>query len=141
MTLDVIDFYTRKKLNTHPLFSVTMTETEFTMLVEHNGRMKEFVLVVPKKYAFKRTILKYEDFKALKLREYNVLSDFIVNNKSLAQVKWHLSDKEVEELVAGLEHCLIENYAVCGFMKRLVLTTMGKLDLILARNNFKWRQI
>ena len=133
MTIEVIDFYTRKKISTHPSFSITMSETEFTLLVEHNKKVREFTLNVPKKYQYKSTLFNYCDFKPLKLKEVNVLTDFIRNNRAHVQTKWNLSDTEVRELPRAIELCLVMNFTNCSFIKKIVMMCIAKLSLALVR--------
>ena len=133
MPITVLDFYTRKKISTHPSFSITMTETEFTMLVEYEGEIREWVLSVPKKYPYKSSLFNPSDFKQIKLKEFNVLSDFIKNNERMVSEKWKLSDKTIKELPKALELCLIMNYTDCSLLKKIVLMCIAKLDLALVR--------
>ena len=76
MTLDVLSFYTKRKLKTQDS-NVVVTSTYFHILVKQGEKVRELVAFIPKKYSFERT-LNSADYDQEKLKEYNVLFDFLV---------------------------------------------------------------
>ena len=121
MTIKVFDFRTTGRLSVNACCDALMQGATFVMLVDKDGTFKEFMVTIPKKYHFV-SITQPREYNVGKSREYDVLKDFIVDNKQMICDKWNLSNEEYEELLEGLYVCLIEEYGkFSNFMKRIIL--------------------
>lgn len=117
MSLKVHNFYTKDKLSTNRYSNVLMNNADFYILIEHEGKFRELVLQVPKKYHYERRVF-YGNFQVQKANEYNVLVDYIESNKGLIIPKWHLEEGEYEDLMDGLKLCLVKGYSLCSDFER-----------------------
>lgn len=119
MSLKVHDFNIKDKLSTNRYSNVLMQNCDFYILVSSNGKFRELVLQVPKKFHYERHVA-YSIFQQQKVDEYNVLVDYIQNNKNLIIAKWHLEEGEYEDLMDGLEIHLLRQYSICSDFERSV---------------------
>lgn len=113
MTIEVFDFYTKEKLNVDKRHRLLLSNALFYVLLEVDGKSKEFSIQVPKKFHYDR-FYRYCDFVHGKVVEFSILIDFIKNNKELVQSKWCLTDKEYYRLITQLEYTFIRNYHIKG---------------------------
>ena len=121
MTIKVFDFRTTGKLSVNASCDALMQGATFIMLVDKDRQFKEFMVTIPKRYHF-ITLTSPANFLTGKTKEYDVLKDFILDNKSMLCDKWKLSKSEYEELLEGLWICLIEEYSkYSSFVKWLML--------------------
>ena len=121
MTIKVFDFRTTGKLSINGCYDALVNGAHFIIMVDKDGSFKEFSVTIPKRYHFV-LLTDHKEYKPNKAREYDVLKDFIMDNKSMLCEKWNLSEEEYEELLEGLYECLIEEYGkFSGFMKRIML--------------------
>ena len=100
-----------------------MSSATFYVLVNFKGTFKEFVFQIPKKYHYETALFDYVDFATNKLLEYNVLVDYIKNNKIAIREKWNLSENEFAELIDGLKLVLIRDFSTCGLVRKIFLKT------------------
>ena len=108
MTIKVFDFRTTGKLSAN-CYDALINSVTFVMMIDKDHSFKEFTVTIPKRYHF-ISLTKGSDYIVGKAREYNVLKDFIVNNKDMLCEKWGLNNIEYEELLEGLYECLIVEY-------------------------------
>ena len=121
MTIKVFDFRTTGKLSINGCYDALVNGAHFIIMVDKDGSFKEFSVIIPKRYHFV-LLTDHKEYKPNKAREYDVLKDFIMDNKSMLCDKWKLSNSEYEELLEGLWICLIEEYGrQPEFVKRLML--------------------
>ena len=133
MAVKVIDFHIKDTLRVHDIQAILMKEAKFTLLVEINRKTKELVVLVPKKFHFRKRPDLVNKFKYKKLREYEVLTDYLVTNKEVIQCKWHLSSDDFTELMLGLRLCLYRNYSLQAGLKKIFMVGKGMLDLFVLR--------
>ena len=105
MTLNVLSFYTKQKLKIQDS-STLVTGVYFHILVEQDEKIRELVAFVPKRYSFKRT-LNSPEYDQEKMKEYNVLFDFLTEARDRILPKWHISEGDLVELLLGLRLCLL----------------------------------
>lgn len=120
MALKVHSFCIKDKLSTNRYHNLLMSTALFYVLISEEGRFRELSLNVSKKFHYKRFV-GYGDFPIDKADEYNVLVDFILNNKGLVKEKWHLTEESLEELLEGLKLVLIKDYGTCSGFRKLML--------------------
>lgn len=124
MALKVLDFYVANKLSSNKFGKLLMQDALFCIMAEVHGVVKELATIVSKKYHYKE----YKtcgDFIPQKVNEYNVLMDFLIYTKSRIKERWDLSEGEYQDLIKGLEICLIEKYSKCSPLKRVLLLGQG----------------
>lgn len=134
----VTNFYTKGSCRIHNIHALTMSEVTFIISTSFFGRQKDLEVHIPKKYKFKRdfSIYSYVGFK--KGTEYNLLIDYLKQERQDLKVKWFICDETYDELLIGLKICLLENYAEgLGFFKKGVL--IGREVLKLLGLKLKWR--
>ena len=122
----VTDFYTKGNCRIHNTCALTMSEVTFIISTGFVGRQKDLELHIPKKYKFKRdfSVYSYVGFK--KATEYNLLIDYLKQERQDLKVKWFICDDTYDELLTGLKICLLENYAEgLGPFKKRVLMLLG----------------
>ena len=120
MTIRVFDFRTTGKLSTN-CYDALVNNATFVMMIDHNGAFKEFTVTIPKRYHF-ITLTQPREYIPNKAKEFDVLKDFIVDNKQMLCDKWKLNEREYEELLEGLQECLILEYGKFSkFMKAVLL--------------------
>ena len=121
MSIKVHNFCTKDKLSTNRYHNILMQAAVFYITVsDDSGNFRELALNVVKKFHYERHV-SYGNFDTAKANEYNVLVDFIINNKKNVIEKWHLEEGEYEDLLEGLKMCLIRYYATCSGFERLLL--------------------
>ena len=120
MALEVLSFYTKRKLKTQDAIHLVMTSTYFHVLIRQGKKIRELIAYIPKKYTY-RDILKSKEFDKEKLKEYNVLLDFLKEAKERVMLKWHISEESFEDLLLGLKLCLIEHDCTAAPFKKLLL--------------------
>lgn len=120
MTLKVHNFYIKDKLSTNRYHNLLMANALFYILISENGRFRELSLQVAKKFRYDRFV-GYGNFSIEKADEYNVLVDFITNNKAAIKEKWHLDEGSFSDLLDGLKIVLIRNYSTCSGLHRILL--------------------
>ena len=108
MTIKVFDFRTTGKLSAN-CYDALINSVTFVMMIDKDHSFKEFMVTIPKRYHF-ISLTKGSGYIVGKAREYDVLKDFIVNNKDMLCEKWGLNNIEYEELLEGLYECLIIEY-------------------------------
>ena len=113
MAVEVFDFYTKEKLNVDKKHNLLMSNALFYVLLEVNGKSKEFSVQVPKKFHYER-FYKYSDFVRGKVVEFSILIDYLKCNKEVMKSKWCLSDKDYYRLLTQLEYAFIKNYHTKG---------------------------
>lgn len=123
MTLKVYDFHTKDKLSTNKYHNILMNSAMFFVLVSKDGKFKEFTFQIAKKYHYEPTYFNYVDFNINKVLEYNVLYDFIKNNKKLLCERWDLTEDEYIELKEGLKLVLIKEFSTCSIPRKVILET------------------
>ena len=133
MTIKVHNFYTRDKLSTNRYHNILMSSAIFYILCAKDGHYKEFSCQIPKKYHYENIFFNYVDFPQNKINEFNVLSDFIKNNKTALIEKWGLSKDEYCELKYELKLCLIKAYSTCSFPRRVILEATVLFNLFVNR--------
>ena len=120
MTIKVFDFRTVGKLSAN-CYDALVNNATFVMMIDHNGAFKEFTVTIPKRYHF-ITLTQPREYIPNKAKEFDVLKDFIVDNKQMLCDKWKLNEREYEELLDGLQECLILEYGKFSkFMKAVLL--------------------
>ena len=120
MTIKVFDFRTVGKLSAN-CYDALVNNATFVMMVSHDGEFKEFSVTIPKRYHF-ITLTERKKYIPNKAKEFDVLKDFIVDNKQMLCDKWKLNEREYEELLDGLQECLILEYGKFSkFMKAVLL--------------------
>ena len=120
MTIKVYDFRTIGKLSINGCYDSLVNSATFIMMVDKDGQFKEFSVIIPKRYHFV-LLTDYKQYKPNKAREYDVLKDFIVDNKEMLCDKWDLSDEEYKELLEGLYECLIEEYGKFSDLAKCIM--------------------
>lgn len=119
MPLEVIDFYIKEKVHTTP-FRVLVNSASFLICVLEDKVTKGLEVTVPAKYKFSRFLIsKNYDQEALK--QYNILVDYVLNNKKQLKDKWCLTNKRYDELLYGLRLCLAEKYSKGNLFKRIFI--------------------
>ena len=121
MTLKIHDFYAKDKLSTNKYYNILMNNVTFYLLCNKDGHYKEFSCQISKRYHYENIYFNYVDFPQNKIIEYNVLIDFIKNNKELLMNKWNLSEEEFEDLKYELKFALIRAYSTCSFPRKVFL--------------------
>ena len=120
MAIKVFDFRTVGKLSAN-CYDALVNNATFVMMIDHNGAFKEFTVTIPKRYHF-ITLTEHKKYIPNKAKEFDVLKDFIVDNEQMLCDKWKLNDREYEELLDGLQECLILEYGKFSkFMKAVLL--------------------
>ena len=132
MTLEVLSFYTKRKLKTQDAISLVVTSTYFHVLVKQEKKIRELIAYIPKKYSYRKT-LKSKEFDVDKLREYNVLFDFLKEAKERVMLKWYISEDSYEDLLLGLKLCLIEHDCKAPLLKKLLLKYKQVLEIKVRR--------
>lgn len=132
MALKVLDFYAANKLSRNKLGKLLMHEALFCVMVEFNGVVKELATMVTKRYRYtERKRGNY--FIPKKIDEYNILVDFLMYAKSRIVDKWNLSENDYQDLVKGLEICLIQKYSTCSPLKRALLLGQGMFSRLFSK--------
>ena len=132
MTIKVFDFRTTGKLSINGCYDSLVNNATFVMLVDKDGEFKEFSVIIPKRYHF-ILVTNPREYNVGKSREYDVLRDFIVNNKSMVCEKWKLDDEEYEELKDGLFECMILEYGKQPDLVKLIMLLPITLKRIVRR--------
>lgn len=132
MALEVLSFYTKRKLNVLNSLDIVATSVYFHILIKQDIKIRELVAFIPRKYRFKRT-LSSNDFEQEKLLEYNVLIDFIEDAKERLLPKWHISEEDLLELKEELLTCLIQNHSTCHAWKEVLLKYVHELRVKVLR--------
>lgn len=132
LTLEVLSFYTKRKLNVLNSLDIVATSIYFHILIKQDVKVRELVAFIPRKYKFKRTLLS-SNFEQEKLLEYNVLVDFIEDAKERLIPKWHISEEDLLELKEELLTCLIQNHCSCPAWKEVLLKYLHTLKIVILR--------
>ena len=108
-----------------------MSNAVFYILCEKDGAYKELSVQVPKKYHYETTYFNYTDFPSQKVTEYNILADFIKNNRGLIQEKWNFNDDEYNQLNNELKITLIRAHSTCSFPRKVILEAIVLFKLFI----------
>lgn len=117
--LKVMDFFTKGKLIINHTNNTLVSPLEYYILANDNGRIRELAAYVPKKFAFKTSIVS-KKYNQLKLKEYNILSDFLEFNKKELREKWQLTENAFRDVEIGIEMNLIENYSYFNTLEKVI---------------------
>ena len=132
MALEVLSFYTKRKLNVLDSLDIVATSVYFHILIKQDIKVRELVAFIPRKYRFKRT-LNSTNFEQDKLLEYNVLVDFIEDAEERLLPKWHISEEDLLELKEELLSCLIKNHCKCPAWKEVLLKYLHAAKIFILR--------
>lgn len=132
MSLAVHNFCTKEKLVANRYHNLLLQNALFYIIVSKGEEFRELAVNISKKFHYERHV-SYGDFETVKVNEYNVLVDFILNNKKELIEKWHLEEGEIEELLEGLKLCLIRDYSTCSGIKRYFLMLCVLLGALLQK--------
>lgn len=128
MTINVIDFYREDNGESLQNPFVTLVERPvFSILVDVNGRTKEFVLKLSGAVECPFHIIEnLKDFEIESYRNYLIITDFLLGeNGEKLRENWGFTKEDFRELIFELYFCLVKEHATCGIFKKAFLVLIG----------------
>lgn len=139
MTIDVLDFYTNRKLSIHPKFNKSLSEGNIILLIDKDGVKKEIAVHIPKKYCFERRWI-YSIYDTRKAMEFEILSDYLSSTKEAFKQKMGFSEGDFWEMAISLRCLMNRKYAKCNAFKQFMLGLGSEWDLFKYRLKRIWSE-